>query len=92
MLTVGGIIGGDEEAGQLGEIGGRASKFLRTKLYDEPFYIKIPVLTNKEKSVLDVNMPCDDGWEPEDFKIPSQYILDYRDIYRYLPSYGELLI
>ena len=37
-------------------------------------------------------MPCDDSWLPNEFEASTEEIKAYREIYRFLPSYAELLV
>ena len=57
-----------------------------------PFRIKVPVLTRKERLYIDSHMPSEPDWVPNDFEIEPEAILDYREVYRYCPLYAELLL
>jgi hypothetical protein len=36
-------------------------------------------------------MPCADDWTTDEFEVDPGSIRDYREVYRYLPAYAELL-
>ena len=77
----------EEEAAGLDDI-----PFIRQLITDEPYHIKVPKLTRKERLYLDKRMPCDDGWVPELFELEANNVQNYRDVYRYYPMYAELLL
>jgi hypothetical protein len=37
-------------------------------------------------------MPCDDDWLPNHFEADAEDVMAYRELYRFLPSYAELLL
>jgi hypothetical protein len=37
-------------------------------------------------------MPCPAGWRSDEFELRSTDLKAYREIYRYLPAYAELLL
>lgn len=92
MMTLGGVIGSQVEKGKLNSINKEGAEYLRMGINDNPYEIKVPVFTRKERHMLDSAMPCPDGWQPNDFPVPPEYIQAYREIYRFLPSYAELLV
>lgn len=92
MLTLGGIIGSDIERRHI-----RGSKleevnFVRRDFSKEPFRIRVPNLTRKERLYLDSNMPCTSKWKPKEFEMLPDDIAAYREIYRFFPAYAELLL
>jgi hypothetical protein len=92
MLTMGGMIAGRAEKRLL-----RASTLNDTVYYRDdfdapPFEIKVPRLTKKERIYLDREMPCVDGWRPEDFDLETGETQRYRELYRYLPAFAETLL
>lgn len=92
MLTMGGMIAGRAEKRQL-----QASTLGDTDYYcknfkDAPFEIKVPRLTRRERAYLDREMPCADGWIPTDFDLDADVVLRYREIYRFLPAFAEILL
>jgi len=92
MLTVGGIIGSETEKRRIAAMNIKGAKYIRTKIDSEPYEIKVPTVTRKERHLLDSNMPCENGWQPDGFSFPDEDIEIYREIYRFLPAYAELLI
>ena len=92
MLTIGGVIGSSIEKQVLHNMNIEGAKYLRTKPDSEPYEIKVPPFTRKERYLLDSHMPCGDGWQPDNFEFPVEHIEIYREIYRYLPVYAELLV
>lgn len=92
MLTIGGVIGSDGERRSIEASGLGEERYIRRKLANKPFEIKIPVLTRKERLHLDAAMPCQDNWDPKQFELNKASVLAYRDIYRFIPSYAELFL
>lgn len=92
MLTVGGVLGDLEHDRLIEAAGVRALPFIRHSAGARPYEIRVPRLTRKERMYLDRYMPCADGWHPPDFDLPSHEITRYREIYRFYPTYGELLL
>lgn len=92
MLTVGGMIGTQTERRQLrgGKI--EEAEYIIRDLKDEPFRIRVPRVTRKERLYLESAMPCSDNWKPKDFEMGREDIIDYRRIYRFFPAYAELLL
>ena len=37
-------------------------------------------------------MPCADKWIPADFELSSENVRAYREIYRFCPTYAELML
>jgi len=92
MITLGGMIGTKGDKRKV-----KSSRTVETNYYrdsfDKPsFKINIPSLTRKERLLLDAMMPCEDTWKPGDFEISEKDIHSYREIYRFLPAYAELLV
>lgn len=92
MLTVGGMIGTESDALRVTGCDFSRAPFIRQDPTLLPYEIKFPVLTRKERGVLDHHMPCFDGWKPKEFEISSEDITAYRELYRYFPVYAELLL
>jgi len=92
MLTVGGVIGGDTERRMLRSLDTNSAFYLRMDLLSDPYEIRVPPLTRKERQFLDSAMPCLPDWQPPEFTIPQDHMNTYREIYRFLPAYGELLV
>src|SRR5262249_21362654 len=92
MLTLGGMIGTETERRKVeASTVGRAS-YYREVLVGEPYSIKVPNLTRKERMFLDREMPCANEWTTEEFEIDADSIREYREVYRFLPAYAELLL
>jgi Putative O-methyltransferase len=92
MLSMGGMIGGRTEKRQL-----RSSTLADTVYYRRnfdlpPFEITVPRLTRKERIYLDREMPCAEGWVPKDFDLDPDEARRYKDIYRFLPAFAEILL
>lgn len=92
MLTLGGMIGTDVERRKL-----RGSElpnvpYIRLDMKTAPYEIRIPRLTRKERLFLDAAMPSASKWKPKAFELSADDILAYREIYRFLPAYAELLL
>jgi hypothetical protein len=92
MLSVGGMIGTDEDRRRIRSLDRDELFFMRDKITDEPFFIRVPLVTRKERHYLDQNMPCRKNWSPSAFEMKSEDIKEYRKIYRYYPAYTEMLL
>ena len=92
MLTIGGVICSKQEKRKLRMIEWEELPFIRRELSMDPFRIKVPVLTRKERLYIDSHMPSETDWVPDEFEIEPAAILDYREVYRYCPLYAELLL
>lgn len=92
MLTMGGMVAGRTEKRQLRASSLTDTIYYRVDFESPSFEIKVPCLTRKERIYLDREMPCADDWVPADFTLASEDVLDYRDIYRFLPAFAELLL
>lgn len=92
MITLGGMVGTETETRRLRGSALQKLSFVRLDTQDEPYQIRVPHLTRKERLYLDSQMPCEDGWNPEDFELEEQYVQAYKEIYRYYPVYAELFL
>lgn len=92
MLTIGGVIRSRQDKRKLCMIDWEELPFVRRKLCINPFRIKVPVLTKKERLHIDSCMPSEPDWIPDEFEIEPEAIKDYREVYRYCPLYAELLL
>ena len=92
MMTFGGMIGSKAEKRKLSYMNREGAIYLRMAEKEDPYEIKVPVFTRKERHLLDSAMPCADGWQPTEFAISAEHIEIYREIYRFLPSYVEILL
>jgi len=91
MLTMGGMLGAEQEKAQCAHPIMKRLPYLRFSEDDNPQRIIIPRLTRKERIYLDKEMPCPDGWNPKHFELPQEYVDAYRETYRFFPNYAELL-
>ena len=92
MLTMGGIICTKPDSRKVRQIEWEEITFVRRKFSVEPFRIEVPVFTRRERLHIDANMPCEEGWVPEEFEIDPEAIESYREVYRYCPLYAELFL
>ena len=92
MLSVGGMIGTDKDRRQLQALDKKEFFFMRDDITKDPFPIRVPLVTRKERHYLDQNMPCKEGWLPSSFEMEPDDVDDYRTIYRYYPAYTEMLL
>ncbi len=93
MLTIGGMLGNDDDRDLLCRPKGplRDFPYIRFSPRDEPFRINVPLLTRKERIHLDQAMPASGRWTLKQFELPEELVRAYKDIYRYLPVYAELV-
>jgi hypothetical protein len=92
MLTVGGVLGSAEYKRKLAACDFGDAPYVRMNLEHEPFQIRVPVLTRKERLFLDSRMPCKKNWKPTEFEMDAEDIEAFRTSYRYFPSYVESLL
>lgn len=92
MLSFGGIFCDNSDKRKLKALNWDKLYFLRQNISDEPFDIKVPKITRKERLYLDSAMPCEEGWLPSDFELSMEEVQQYRSIYKFYPSYSELLL
>jgi hypothetical protein len=89
MYTFGGVIGGAREQRLLRQCDFERAAYIRLSLAAEPYRIRVPNLTRKERLYLDAAMPGAEGWLPEAFELKPDEVEAYREIYRFYPSYFE---
>jgi hypothetical protein len=92
MLTMGGMVGTGTEKRRLAGSSLTEASYFRDSFESDPCIIKVPRLTRKERQYLDGFMPCADAWSPEDFELSPENVKAYREIYRFCPTYAELLL
>jgi hypothetical protein len=92
MLTVGCVIGTEAERRQVLNSTLSEQNYYRGDFADAPYKINIPIVTRRERAYLDKAMPCRDGWSPSGFELQQSQVDLYREIYRFLPAYAELLL
>lgn len=92
MLSVGGMVGTDEDCRRIRSLNRKELFFMRDRITDDPFPIRVPLVTRKERHCLDQNMPRTDQWAPCEFEMKPDDVRDYSEIYRYYPAYTEMLL
>jgi hypothetical protein len=92
MLTLGGMIATDAEVRKVEGSTLRGAAYYRDGSFAEPYSIRVPNLTRRERMYLDREMPCADTWSTDQFELDPESVRDYREVYRYLPAYAELLL
>ncbi len=92
MLSLGGMIGTDDDERRVRSLDKKELFFLKDNITAEPFKIRVPLVTRKERHYLDQNMPCAKDWAPDKFEMKPEDVEDYRTIYRYYPAYTEMLL
>jgi hypothetical protein len=92
MLTLGCVIGTEDDARRVENSQLTSQVYYRGDFRAAPYEIVVPVVTRKERGYLDKAMPCRDGWVPKDFEMGSDDVARYREVYRFLPAYAELLL
>lgn len=92
MLTLGGMIAMDAEVRKVEGSTLREAAYYRDGSFAEPYSIRVPNLTRRERMYLDREMPCADTWSTDQFELDPESVRDYREVYRYLPAYAELLL
>lgn len=92
MLTVGGIFVTEGDKRKILKSRLRDRIYTRFDLASEPFRIRVPRLTRKERLFLECAMPSRDAWAPKQFEIDSKDIQAYKEIYRFFPTYAELFL
>ena len=92
MLTLGGMICAPEDKRRIVAAGLDNTIYYRCSFDGPPFNLHIPRFTKKERLHLDRAMPCADHWVPDEFETTEEDVKAYRDVYRFLPSYAELVL
>jgi len=92
MLTLGGMIGNPVDRRFLEASDFSKAPYIRRNIDESPYEIIVPILTRKERLCLDSQMPCADGWKPMHCELDEDWVRIYREIYRFFPTYAEILI
>jgi len=92
MLTLGGMVGTKRDERKIAASRFARMDYARLSFGQEPYWIKVPILTRKEHLYLESYMPCPENWCPEDFELSTEEVAQYRKIYRFFPCYAELLL
>jgi len=90
MLTVGGVIYEARHEPQVGACGFEELPFVRKEA--EPIAIKAPKLTQKEVRYLNSQLPQHPAEEVSLPGVPAFDVGEYAKIYRYYPSFTEILL
>ncbi len=91
MLTIGGLILNKKDKRKLkSEL--LSMDYIITDFKNDSYFIYVPRITRKEQLYLDSFMPCSSDWNPSDFELEKDDLEAYRKIYRYYPTYAELLL
>jgi hypothetical protein len=92
MLSVGGMIASEDDRQKLLQLDRIKMPFVRDSITGNPYPIKVPLLTRKERLHLDAAMPCRKSWRPNEFEMTPDDIKIYSEIYPYFPVYTEGLL
>lgn len=92
MLSLGGMIGTADDERRIRALDKSELFFLKDDVTNDPFQIRVPLVTRKERHCLDQHMPCRKGWAPDEFEMKPDDVEDYSKIYRYYPAYTEMLL
>lgn len=92
MQTLGGMICDAGARALINRYSWSQFNFLRREFAQEPYRIKMPVLTRKERLFLDTHLPADGAWEPTAFNLKKEQLDQYKAVYKYSPMYAELLL
>lgn len=92
MLSMGGMVAGKPEKRLLRASTIDETIYYRSDFDSPPCEITVPKLTRKERMYLDREMPCADGWVPQEFDLDAEDAKRYREIYRFLPAFAEILL
>jgi hypothetical protein len=92
MLTIGGMFVTEGEKRRIVNSPLRDRSYCRFDLSKEPYRIRVPRLTRKERLYLECVMPTAAGWTPRDFEMDADDIAAYKEIYRFFPVYAELFL
>ncbi|HEV7675128.1 MAG TPA: O-methyltransferase [Candidatus Angelobacter sp.] len=92
MVTMGVMVAAPEDKRRLNGSTLTEASYFRANFDSPPFEIRVPRLTRKERVYMDFAMPCAAGWKPTDFELDDATIDAYREVYRFLPAFAELLL
>jgi hypothetical protein len=92
MLSVGGMLTTPDDRSRITKSALPKALYYRDSFEAEPYQIKVPNLTRRERLYMDSAMPCPSGWAPADFELHPDEVAAYKEIYRFFPAYAELLL
>jgi hypothetical protein len=91
MMTVGGMFGINRTRTRIQQSELRDAIYFRDN-FRNPYEIRVPRFTRRERYLLDQAMPRRHGWTPTEFEAREEELQSYSQIYRFLPAYAELLL
>lgn len=91
MLSFGGVIATQHERDQLKHARLEEESYYRGSLSADPFDIRVPGLTRRERLHLDQFMPASPEWKPSRFDLPDSDLQSYKQIYRFAPTFAEVI-
>jgi hypothetical protein len=91
MMTIGGMFGGRREMNRIQSSELTSAVYYRSD-FENPYRIRVPRFTRRERYLLDRMMPRNTGWQPKEFEAKEEDLVSYSEIYRFLPAYAELLL
>lgn len=89
MLTVAGVLVSAEDSSKFDSCAFGKLEFVRGG--DEPYVITVPCLTPREVRHLNAQLPCADTLALKAPGVPDSDLAAYARIYRYFPSFSELV-
>jgi hypothetical protein len=89
MYTFGGMLAREQESRSLRSLPRVAPDYWRRTAKQSPFDIRVPVLTRRERLLLDQRLPGSPS--VTELEINEEDLRDYAEVFRYMPTYGELL-
>ncbi len=92
MATLGVRIDAEDKGAELEQMRGEGADYLVLDFAADPFYINVPVLTRRERLHLEAAMPSSDPKARENCGISETNFREFARVYRFLPSYAELMI
>ena len=92
MATMGIQLGRDEERLDLEKVKVQGAEYLVLEFGGAPFCIDVPVLTRRERSLLESVMPSNDFTKAQITGIDERNFENFASVYRFLPTYAELLL
>lgn len=72
MVTLGGMIVDGQDRARLQSSGLTDVVYSRLRWDDGPYRIRVPLLTKRERSLLDAAVPYDSNWKPDGFEIDEE--------------------
>ena len=92
MATLGVQLGGETEKANLRKLKDQGAEYLVLDFEEPPFLIDVPILTRRERLLLESTMPSSDYQMASESGIGEEDFNKFANVYRFLPSYAELLL